>query len=154
MFFRNSKKKTSYERPSWDEYFLNLASSVSLRGDCRRSQVGSVLVNAKHQVLSVGYNGVSPGQPGCLSGACPRGMLSYKELAAGGSYANCVAYHAEANCLKNTRNVNLYKSDYPLTMYVTRRPCNDCWNLLLEWDVTRFVWGPPEKGRWMSWEDF
>lgn len=60
-------------RPDWHEYGLNLARAAATRGDCTRRQVGAVILDAQHRVVSVGYNGSYPGGPSCLEGQCPRG---------------------------------------------------------------------------------
>lgn len=124
------------QRLGWDEYFLEISKAVSLRGDCTRSQVGAVLVSHSHRVISTGYNGTVPGNSGCLEGACPRGKLSYEELPPGSDYGNCIATHAE-------RNAILYSDPDErsgTTLYVTRRPCVGCKELLLAVGVTRVVW--------------
>jgi dCMP deaminase len=85
-------------RPGWDEYFLGIAEAVSRRADCTRRQVGAVIVDADHRIVSTGYNGAAAGKRGCLSGACPRGRLSYDELPhQAGGYDNCISLHAELN---------------------------------------------------------
>ena len=43
-------------RPSWDEYFMQIAEVVKTRSTCLRRQVGAVIVKDK-QILSTGYNG-------------------------------------------------------------------------------------------------
>lgn len=114
------------KRPSWDEYFLAIAATVATRADCRRRQVGAVIVK-RHRIVSTGYNGAPAGDLGCLSGACPRGRLSYAELAhKGASYDNCISIHAEANAL-------LYASRDACegaTLYVTCEPCTACYKLI------------------------
>lgn len=127
---------------TWDEYFLQVAKAVSLRADCTRSSVGAVLVDDSHRIVASGYNGAPPGAPGCLSGACPRGRLSYEDLPAESSYSNCIAIHAE-------RNAILYANPEErsgTTLYVTRRPCVDCKELLLVEGIVRVVWWSPEYG--------
>jgi dCMP deaminase len=124
------------KRLPWDEYFLQIAKAVSLRGDCTRSRVGAVLVSSNHRIIATGYNGTVPGNPGCLEGACPRGKFSYEELPSESDYRNCIATHAE-------RNAILYANPEErsgTTLYVTRRPCVDCKELLLAVGVVRVVW--------------
>lgn len=43
-------------RPSWDEYFMEIAEVVKKRSTCIRRQVGAVIVRDK-QILTTGYNG-------------------------------------------------------------------------------------------------
>lgn len=124
------------DRLDWDEYFLEVCKAVALRADCTRSKVGSVLVDRNHRVVGTGYNGAPSGSPGCLSGACPRGRLSYKELPAESNYGNCIAIHAERNAVIYA----LPEERSGTTLYVTRRPCVLCKELLLAEGVTRVVW--------------
>ena len=123
-------------RPSFDTYYLAIADAVALRGDCRRSQVGAVLVSRSKHTATFGYNGTStPKAPGCLEGHCPRGLQSYAALAPGGDYANCIAVHAEENALYNSGDWSEGG-----TMYITRAPCDDCIRLLTNHDIHRAVW--------------
>ena len=65
----NSAKKD--KRPSWDEYFMEIARLVAQRSTCLRRKVGAVLVKDKH-VLATGYNGVPSGLRHCLEIGCIR----------------------------------------------------------------------------------
>ena len=51
-------------RPSWDDYFLNLADTVSERATCNRGRSGCVIVKDK-QILVTGYVGSPKGLPHC-----------------------------------------------------------------------------------------
>lgn len=124
------------ERIGWDEYFIELAKTVALRADCTRSKVGAVLVDDNHRVIGTGYNGAPSGAPGCLSGACPRGRLSYEEHPPEGNYGNCIAYHAERNAVIYA----LPEERSGTTLYVSRKPCVDCKGLLLVEGIIRVVW--------------
>ncbi len=55
----NNKKKMI--RPSWDEYFLNIAQAVSLRSHDGETQVGTVIVDENKRIVATGYNGFPPG---------------------------------------------------------------------------------------------
>jgi dCMP deaminase len=120
----------STTRPDWDTYYLNMAGVVATRADCTRRQVGCVIVDEDHRVISTGYNGAPAGLPGCLSdGACPRGQKSYEEVAPFSTYAEgagaCIAAHAEANALLYART-----SCKGATAYITCPPCHGCSILL------------------------
>lgn len=131
-------------RPDWDDYFMGIAIAVANRADCTRSRVGAVLVRADRSTCGTGYNGVLPGKPGCLEGACPRGQLSYEECppytAYDGGPGECIATHAEMNAL-----LFLPDTEQAVTCYVTRKPCRECQIALEFHGVTRIVW--PE-GEW------
>lgn len=132
----------SAKRPDWDEWALGLAAAVALRADCTRAQVGAVLLSRSHRVLSVGYNGLLAGVPGCASaGNCPRGQLSYSEVAANSDYANCPATHAERNAIEHAPPAELNGS----VLYVTRRPCPACATLIKSCGIQRVVVAPMEE---------
>jgi dCMP deaminase len=115
-------------RPTLDEWALLLAETAALRADCTRRKVGAVVFDSDGRIISIGYNGAPKGRPGCLtSGACPRGALSYSECAAGGSYNNCIAVHAEANALLFSPRNELINA----TIYITHKPCDDCMKLIM-----------------------
>lgn len=124
-------------RPSWDEYFLALAGTASLRADCLRRKCGAVLVSRDNRVISTGYNGAPSGAFGCLSdNACPRGQMSYEEVKAFSSYANCIAFHAEKNailwCPPEER--------YGTRLYVNQPPCPDCRVFAAACGVKEIIW--------------
>lgn len=129
------------ERPSWDDWALDIALAVSKRADCSRRQVGAVALSEDHRVLGTGYNGLPAGKPGCLTdGACPRGRLSYDELAGGSVYvdadAPCYAIHAEENLILYVGRASLIHS----TVYVTDEPCFNCQRLLMGCGAKEIVW--------------
>ena len=45
------------DRPSWDQYFINIAKVASERSSDSQTKVGAVVVNDNNQILGVGYNG-------------------------------------------------------------------------------------------------
>ena len=65
------KKKVKDPRPSWDEYFMEIARVVAKRSNCSRRQVAAVIVKENH-LLSTGYNGTPRGVKNCFDGGCPR----------------------------------------------------------------------------------
>lgn len=56
-------------RPSWDSYFMQLASLAAKRSNCMKRRVGCVLVRGG-RVIATGYNGTSKGLKNCASGGC------------------------------------------------------------------------------------
>ncbi len=130
-------------RPTFENLWVRVAELMSLRGDCRRRQVGAVLVLEDNHTHYTGWNGTKEKkQPGCLSGACPRGLLSYEEYPGyelgNNDYSNCISLHAEANALKSC----LKNGGDPTgaTMYISCKPCEVCQQLLQEHHVYKIIW--------------
>lgn len=91
-------------------------------------------------MVATGYNGTTPGQPGCLDGACPRGLQSVVAVPPYSEYSNCIASHAEVNAL-------MYADEWELdTLYVTDRPCVDCDKVIKGTQIHRVVW--PDGEYW------
>ncbi len=90
--------KNKFARPSWDEYFLEIAKVVSSRSTCLRRRYGAVIVKDK-VIVSTGYNGAPRGSVNCVD----RGICKRKELnvPAGERYELCEAVHAEQNAVIN-----------------------------------------------------
>ena len=84
-------------RPTWDQYFMHLASLAARRSNCMRRQVGCVLVR-QNRVLSTGYNGTPRNLLNCTAGGCPRCNNSATN-AGGTSLSTCLCLHAEENAL-------------------------------------------------------
>lgn len=123
------------ERPSWDEYFLNIAREVATRADCRRAQHGAVIVN-RNRIVSTGYNGSPAGGPSCLAGECPRGLLTADQMAhLTADYSNCIAIHAEANAIAYAARADTEDA----TIYITGRSCDMCSKLIAAAGIARVV---------------
>lgn len=56
-------------RPSWDQYFMQLASLAAQRSNCMKRRVGCVLVR-EGRVISTGYNGTPRNTKNCNEGGC------------------------------------------------------------------------------------
>lgn len=113
-------------RPSWDEYFMELAQVVAKRSTCNRRSVGAVLVRDK-RILTTGYNGSPPGLPHCTDDGC---------LIVDG---HCVrAIHAEQNAIVQgaLHGIDLRGA----TCYVTSSPCVHCAKMLIAAGVVRIVY--------------
>lgn len=126
-----------FARPSWDEWGLGLAKAVSTRADCSRRQVGAVVLDAEHRVVSTGYNGTWPGNPGCLAGNCPRALST---VVPGSNYDSgpglCIAVHAELNSILFADRERLRGA----TLYITDEPCYSCRKHIRSTPIVRVVW--------------
>ena len=90
--------KGAGHRPSWEEYFIEIAKVVSTRSTCLRRRYGAVIVK-DNVIVSTGYNGAPRGSANCVD----RGVCRRKELnvPAGERYELCEAVHAEQNAIIN-----------------------------------------------------
>lgn len=135
----------SFERLSWDLYFLGIAKAVSKRGDCRRRQVGAILATSSKRHRGSGYNGGRSKGLSCLAGQCPRGLQSLTEVLPGSSYDSgpgmCIAIHAEQNVILDTTPEERKGG----TFYITDMPCEGCLRMLQGSGVIRIVW---PDGEW------
>ena len=122
-------------RPDWDDYYLNIARAVSLRGDCVRRQHGAVIVK-NHKIVSTGYNGTPSGdERSCgTTGECPRN-LDPSSVHGQGDYDLCWATHAEANALLRCSWEEMVGS----TIYITGAPCAGCSKLINSAGISRIV---------------
>ncbi len=90
--------KEPFIRPSWEEYFLEIAKVVSSRSTCLRRRYGAVIVK-DNVIISTGYNGAPRGSVNCVDrGSCRRKELN---VPAGERYELCEAVHAEQNAVIN-----------------------------------------------------
>jgi len=124
------------DRPSWDEFFLDLAKLWSTMSTCSRRQVGAVVVQDR-KVIGNGFNGVPHNKLHCSDGGCPRGQLSYADVPAGADYNQfpCFAIHAEHNAILQAGLAECRGG----TLYVTDKPCTQCSNLIEHAGIERIV---------------
>jgi len=123
----------SVERPSWDEYFLEMAKLVSRRSTCLRRYVGAVAVRDK-RILATGYNGVPSGLAHCIDAGCIRQKLN---IPSGQRQELCRGLHAEQNVIIQAviHGVDLKDS----VLYVTNQPCVTCTKMLISAGVKKVV---------------
>jgi dCMP deaminase len=127
----------TFIRPDWDTYFGAICKGVASRADCRRAQVGAVIVK-NHRIVSTGYNGSPAGGPSCLDGECPRGLLSEEELASlTPDYSNCIALHSEMNAIAYASRSETEGA----TIYLSMDPCDMCAKLIKAAGIIRVVVG-------------
>ncbi len=126
--------KNPYIRPSWDEYFMEIARTVATRATCDRGRSGCVIVRDK-QILVTGYVGSPVGLPHCDD----VGHLFKQMTHADGKITNhCVrTVHAEQNaiCQAAKMGISLNQS----TLYCRMTPCRTCAMLIINCGIKRVV---------------
>lgn len=122
------------ERPSWDEYFMQIAELTSQRSTCLRRQVGAAIVRDRH-IVATGYNGAPRGIPHCEEkGGCLRQQLS---IHSGERHELCRALHAEQNAI--IQAAVLGQSIEGSTIYITHQPCVICAKMIINAGINRIV---------------
>jgi len=135
------KKKNT--RPGWDEYFIGIAKSVSLRATCLRRRYGAV-VTKHNSIVSTGYNGAPRGMKDCLDvGVCTRKEL---RIPHGERYELCHSVHAEANAIIRASQEELSGA----VIYISgtdsdgaechSEPCMMCKRMILNAGISRVVY--------------
>jgi len=124
----------SLERPSIDEYFMEMAKLVSKRSTCLRRKVGAVLVKDK-RVLATGYNGAPKGLPHCSEVGCMREKL---DIPAGERQELCRGLHAEQNCIIQAAVFGV--STKGATLYTTHFPCSICAKMIINAEISEIVY--------------
>lgn len=123
-------------RPSWDEYFLNIAFEVANRSTCDRAKVGAVIVKEK-RILTTGYNGSPSGLPHCTDVGC---------LMENG---HCIrTLHAEQNAIIQAALHGV--STAGASIYVTHQPCFLCAKTIINAGIQEIVYGqeyPDERSQ-------
>lgn len=122
------------ERPSWDEYFMEMALLTAKRSTCMRRNVGAVIVQDKH-IIATGYNGAPKGIPHCEEiGGCLREQM---KIPSGERHELCRALHAEQNAI--IQAATLAQSIEGASIYITNQPCVICAKMIINAGIKRIV---------------
>jgi len=112
-------------RPSWDEYFLEIAQVVSGRSTCLRRQVGALIVKDK-RILTTGYNGAPRNLAHCLDVGCLREEAGAES---GHVHELCRGLHAEQNAIIQAAMYGV--SIDGGVLYSTHQPCVLCSKMII-----------------------
>lgn len=111
----------------WDYRFLQLAETVASWSKDPSRKIGSVIVDSKRRVLSLGYNGF------------PRGVSDRVERYNDRDTKLKFVCHAERNALDNIPG-----SVEGATLYATLFPCNECVKSIIQRGITTLVTFTPD----------
>lgn len=119
------------KRPTWHQYFIQMAISASDRGTCPRAKVGTVLVYQEHYPVSTGYNGSDPGEPHCVDVGC---LIEH---------GHCLrTRHSEANAIRIAQEI-LHLDTRGMWLYCTYAACLDCAKLIVASGISKFFYLKP-----------
>ena len=122
------------ERPSWDEYFMEMTRLAAKRSTCLRRHVGAVLVKDT-RVISTGYNGAPSGVTHCEVTGCLRQKLN---VPSGQRHELCRGLHGEQNAIIQAALHGV--STEGATIYCTTKPCSICTKMIINAKILRIVY--------------
>lgn len=126
------------DRPSWDEYFMELAQIIKKRSNCLRKPYGALIVR-NNRIITTGYNGTPHGIKNCFDGGCVRCLRREKgEIHRHEYQESCICIHAEQNAIIQASYLGVSTKD--ATMYSTISPCSSCAKLLINAGIIRYVY--------------
>jgi len=127
-------EKEQYQRPTWDEYFMEIAHTISQRATCDRGRSGCVIARDK-QILVTGYVGSPRGLPHCDEVGHLMKSVQHED---GRISQHCMrTVHAEQNaiCQAARLGIPLEKA----TLYCRMTPCRTCAMLIINCGIVRVV---------------
>jgi dCMP deaminase len=124
----------SKNRPSWDEYFIEVMHVVAGRATCDRGRSGCVIAR-DNVLLSSGYVGAPKGSPHCDDVGH---LMKEVKNEDGTTSRHCMrTAHAEANAIcqaaKNGISIN------GATLYCKMVPCRNCAMMIANSGIVRVV---------------
>jgi len=132
------------ERIQKENYYLDIAETVSKRSTCLRRKYGAIIVH-NDEIISTGYNGAPRGRHNCVDlGRCLRDEL---KIPSGERYELCRSVHAEANAIISAARRDCIGS----TLYLAGReaktgqyianttPCSMCRRLIINAGIKQVI---------------
>jgi dCMP deaminase len=118
----------------WDRRFLDLCEHIATWSKEPSTKLGSVIVDDKKRIVSVGYNGF------------PRGVFDYEERYNDRPTKYLFVAHAERNALDNA----------PMmvdgcTLYVALEPCVECAKSIIQKGIKKVVTYRPMREDIFNW---
>lgn len=123
-----------YVRPSWDEYFMEIARAVAKRSTCDRGRVSCVIARDK-QILVTGYAGAPKGLPHCDEVGHLIKTVTHEN---GEQTQHCMrTCHAEQNAIVQAAKIGVAIDGG--TLYCKMTPCAACAKMIINAGIKRIV---------------
>lgn len=127
-------------RPSVDEYYLNIATTVASRSTCLKKHYGAVIVK-DGEVIATGFNGTPRNEPHCYTCTKKSGNKDMDE------YCSCPAVHAEQNAIISAARKDMLGATLYLvgceassgTVIKDTYPCEICLRLIKNSGINRVI---------------
>ncbi len=128
------KRHNNYKRPSWDEYFMEVARIIAKRSTCDRGRSGCVIARDR-QLLVSGYVGSPVGFSHCDEIGHYMKKLIHED---GRITQHCLrTVHAEQNAVCQAAKLGTSLSG--ATLYCKMTPCRTCAMLIINCGIKRVV---------------
>lgn len=128
------KSEKNKSRPTWDEYFMEIASVVAKRATCDRGRSGCVIARNK-QILVTGYVGAPVGLPHCDEVGHQIKTITNED---GTVSKHCVrTTHAEQNAICQAAKIGV--SINGATLYCKMTPCSTCAKMIINAGIKSVV---------------
>ncbi|MDD4142816.1 MAG: cytidine/deoxycytidylate deaminase family protein [Bacteroidales bacterium] len=125
---------SNYVRPTWDEYFMEVAQIIAKRATCDRGRSGCVIAK-NNRILVTGY----VGSPAGLDHCDDVGHLLKATVHEDGTRTmHCVrTVHAEQNAICQAAKLGISVDGG--TLYCKMTPCRTCAMLIINCGIVRVV---------------
>ncbi len=128
------EEKEKYVRPTWDEYFMEVAKTIAKRATCDRGRSGCVIAKNK-QLLVTGYVGSPIGLPHCDDVGHQMKKVVHED---GKKTQHCVrTVHAEQNAICQAAKLGVSLDG--ATLYCRMTPCRVCAMLIINSGIKRVI---------------
>lgn len=123
-----------YNRPSWDDYFMEVCDAIAKRATCDRGRSGCVIAREK-QILATGYVGAPMGLPHCDDVGHKMKKVTHDN---GTESMHCVrTVHAEQNAICQAAKMGV--SIAGATLYCKMTPCSACAMMIINCGITKVI---------------
>ena len=128
------QNETKYTRPSWDEYFMEVAKAVAKRATCDRGRSGCVIAKDR-QILVTGYVGSPKGLPHCDEVGHQMKITTHED---GHQTQHCVrTAHAEQNAIVQAAKLGVAIDG--AILYCKMTPCSVCAKMIINAGIKKIV---------------
>lgn len=128
------EQSATYVRPSWDQYFMEVADAVAKRATCDRGRSGCVIARDR-QILVTGYVGSPKGFPHCDDVGHLMKTVTHED---GHTSSHCLrTVHAEQNAICQAAKLGVGLDG--ATLYCRMTPCRTCAMMIINCGIVRVV---------------
>jgi dCMP deaminase len=127
-------EESAHQRPTWDEYFMEVAHTIAKRASCDRGRSGCVIARDK-QILVTGYVGSPRGLPHCDEVGHLFKQVTHED---GHVTQHCMrTVHAEQNAICQAARMGIALEG--ASLYCRMTPCRTCAMLIINCGIVKVV---------------